>query len=97
MGEARRWYLVMYDIRDPRRWRDAYGLLKGWGERLQYSVFRICLNDRDRERLRWELGRVLLQEDSLLIVGICDSCVERLRTMNPSGSWPDTPPTLVVL
>jgi CRISPR-associated protein Cas2 len=97
MGEARRWYLVTYDIRDEKRWRKAYALLKGWGEHLQYSVFRICLNDRDREKLRWELSQVLDPVDALLVVGICESCVERTNALNPRSAWPEPPPTVVVL
>lgn len=96
MGEARRWYLVMYDIRDDRRWRAAYSILKGWGERLQYSVFRVCMNDRDREKLRWELSKVLDPVDALLVVSVCDSCVERTKTMNPRSQWPDPPGPFVI-
>lgn len=97
MAEQRRWYLVMYDIRDDRRWRDAYSLLKGWGQRIQYSVFRICVTDRDREHLRWELSRVLDPVDALLIVSVCDSCVERTRAINPRSAWPDPPGSLVIV
>ena len=97
MGEARRWYLVMYDIRDERRWREAYAVIRGWGERLQYSVFRICLSDRDREKLRWELSQILDPSDSLLVIGVCDSCVERTRAMNPRSAWPELPPSVIVI
>lgn len=97
MGEARRWYLVVYDIRDARRWRAAYDIIRSWGQRLQYSVFRVFLADRDREKLRWEVGKVLAPEDSFLLIGLCDSCVERARGMNPKNEWPDPPSPLVVL
>jgi CRISPR-associated endonuclease Cas2 len=58
----RRWYLVSYDIRDPKRWRLAYKQLKGCGERIQYSLFRCRLSRTEMERLRWRperLGRTL--------------------------------------
>jgi CRISPR-associated protein Cas2 len=87
----------MYDIRDDRRWRDAYAILRGYGERLQYSVFRVCLDDRDREKLRWELSRILTAEDSLLVIGICDACVERVRAMNSRTAWPDPPAPVTIL
>ena len=35
----KRWYLVSYDIRHPKRWRGAYKQLQGRGERIQYSLF----------------------------------------------------------
>lgn len=97
MAETRRWYLLMYDIRDDKRWRDAYDIIRAWGQRLQYSVFRACLTDRDREKLRWEVGKVLTSEDSFLVIGLCDSCVERVRSMNPRNEWPEPPGPLVVL
>jgi CRISPR-associated protein Cas2 len=48
-----------YDIRDPKRWRKAYKLLKGYGGTVQYSIFRCQLSQRDREKLRWELEKIL--------------------------------------
>jgi CRISPR-associated protein Cas2 len=39
MAEPRHWYLVCYDIRCPKRWRKAYKLIEGYGDRLQYSIF----------------------------------------------------------
>lgn len=97
MAEPRRWYVLMYDIRDDVRWRRVYEVVRSWGQRLQYSVFRACLTDRDREKLRWEISRVLDPEDSFLILGMCDSCIERVKTMNPKSEWPEPPPSLVVL
>ena len=97
MAEARRWYLLMYDIRDERRWRDVYDLVRAWGQRLQYSVFRSSLSDRDRERLRWEISAVVAPEDSFLIIVLCDSCVDHVESMNPRSEWPEPPAPLLVL
>jgi CRISPR-associated protein Cas2 len=88
MPEIKRWWLISYDIRCPKRWRKAYKLFKGSGERLQYSVFRCRLNDRELERLRWELAKILSDEDSLLIIGLCNRCVERIATRNRTEEWP---------
>ena len=85
------YYLICYDIRDPKRWRQAYKLLKGYGERLQYSIFRCALNQRERERLRWELEKILDPVDSLLIIGLCNRCVERVIACNRVESWPSQP------
>lgn len=87
MAEAKLWYLVIYDVRDPKRYRKAYKLLKGYGERIQYSVFRCQLTARELARLRWELERRLDGEDSLLFVGLCGPCVERLVVRNRPESW----------
>lgn len=87
MAESKNYYLICYDIRDPKRWRKAYQLLQGHGERLQYSIFRCRLNQREREKLRWNLEKILEQEDSLLIAGLCDRCVERVEACNRPEAW----------
>lgn len=88
MAEVKNWYLVCYDIRCPKRWRKAYKLLQGYGDRIQYSIFRCWLNQRDREKLRWELEKVLTTEDSLLLLRLCDRCIEGVRQYNRPGAWP---------
>lgn len=88
MAQAKNWYLICYDIRDPKRWRKAYKLLKGYGESVQFSIFRCRLSQRDREKLRWELEKILAAEDNLLLAGLCDRCVERIVTCNRPESWP---------
>lgn len=87
MGETKHEYLICYDIRDPKRWRKAYKVLKGYGESLQYSIFRVRLTVRDREQLRLRLGQILTDEDSLLIAGLCNRCVERMETCNRPEVW----------
>ena len=87
MAENKNFYMICYDIRDPKRWRKAHQLLKGYGESLQYSIFRCRLTQREREKLRWELEKILAQEDSLLLVGVCDRCVERIQACNRPETW----------
>lgn len=87
MAESKNFYMICYDIRDPKRWRKVHQLLKGYGESLQYSIFRCRLTQREREKLRWELEKILAQEDSLLLVGVCDRCVERIQACNRPETW----------
>jgi len=91
MAETRNWYLICYDIRDPKRWRKAYKLLQGYGDRIQFSIFRCALTMRDREKLRWQLEKILKAEDSLLLAGLCDRCVERIVACNRPESWSPPP------
>lgn len=87
MAEFKNWYLICYDIRCPKRWRKAYKLLEGYGDRLQYSLFRCWLSQRSREKLRWELERVLSPEDDLLFVRLSEQCVKALPTYNRPNVW----------
>jgi len=97
MAEHKNWYLICYDIRDPKRWRKAFKLLKGYGESLQLSIFRCRLSMRDREKLRWELEKILDPEDSLLLVGLCNACVERMHLCNRPETWSIEPPGFKIL
>lgn len=87
MAEVRLWYLICYDVREPRRLRQTYKLLKGYGSSLQYSIFRCRLNHRQLERLRWELEKLLDAEDGLMIVGLCTECIARVVLRNPRREW----------
>ncbi len=81
------WYVVCYDIMEPKRWRRVYKHLHGYGRRLQYSIFRCRLTVKQLERLRWELERMLSSEDKLLILTICDGCERRIGTHNRPEAW----------
>jgi CRISPR-associated protein Cas2 len=87
MSADKRWRLVCYDIRDPSRWRKVYKVVRGRGTRVQYSVFRCRLDQRDVERLRWELSLVMAPEDALLIVDLCPSCAANVISRNHVDGW----------
>jgi CRISPR-associated protein Cas2 len=87
MAELKHWYLICYDIRDPKRWRKAYKLLLSYGDRMQYSISRCRLSQRQREKLRWELEQILEPEDDLMLAGLCHRCVERVPQYSRPGVW----------
>ena len=60
----------------------------GYGKRVQYSVFRCRLTERDVARLRWELSRIMQPEDELLIVRSCNACIEKVEILSSKTSWP---------
>ena len=90
-------YLISYDVRDGKRLRKTAKLMEGYGVRIQYSVFRCNITERSLERLRWELSRVLLPEDGLLIVGLCTSCLQGVKKRNPQSQWLEETPAWEVL
>lgn len=97
MAADKRWRLVAYDIREPARWRQVYKIVRGAGERVQYSLFRCRLDNRDVERLRWELARVMAPEDSLLIVDLCPTCASNVVARNHVEGWETQPPTFRII
>lgn len=97
MAAEKRWWLVCYDIRDPKRHRAAHRLLKGAGRPVQYSIFRCRLDDLEIEKLRWELAKVLDATDRLLVVDLCPRCAERVISRNHVEGWARAPESFRVL
>ena len=48
-------YLVAYDVTEDKRRTKIFKKLKGYGESLQYSLFRCALTPNERARLRTDL------------------------------------------
>lgn len=93
----RKWHLVTYDVRDDTRLRRVARLLEGYGERLQDSVFRCRLGGVELERLRWELTRLMAEEDALLIIPICDRCAGGVGGIHAREGWETEAPSFRVV
>lgn len=67
-------YLICYDIcgagpAAARRLRKIYRLLRGYGEHLQYSIFRCTLTDRQLASLEGELEEIIdHSHDQVMVV-----------------------------
>ncbi len=97
MSADRRWRLVCYDVRDDKRYRKVFKIVKGAGERVQYSVFRCRLDDLETERLRWRLAKVMAPEDSLLVLDLCPGCARRVIARNQVQGWAAEPPSFRIV
>lgn len=62
-------YIVCYDISDPKRLRQVYQTMRGYGDHMQLSVFRCELTDNEKVRLLTELGDIVCHtEDQVMLV-----------------------------
>jgi CRISPR-associated protein Cas2 len=60
-------YIVTYDICDDKRLRAVFRLMRGYGEHMQYSVFRCELSDLERVELIAQLTETInMNEDQVL-------------------------------
>jgi CRISPR-associated protein Cas2 len=60
-----------YDIADRRRLREVFKLLKGWGEHLQFSVFRCDHTAMMLAQLKGKLNEVIhAEKDQVLIIDV---------------------------
>ena len=68
---SRRRYLVAYDIRDDKRLRLVYKTMKGYGWRMQYSVFICDLDRMELLSLKTDLGAIIHHAvDSIAMVDL---------------------------
>jgi CRISPR-associated protein Cas2 len=64
-------YIVAYDISDPKRLRRVHRIMRGFGEALQYSVFRCDLSPAEKIQLVERLTEAINgKEDSVLLVAL---------------------------
>lgn len=60
-------YIVTYDICDDKRLRAVFRLMRGYGDHMQYSVFRCELSDLERVELMTKLTEIInTREDQVL-------------------------------
>lgn len=85
-------YIVAYDICDAGRLRRVFKTMRGFGDALQYSVFRCDLSPSERVLLTEALSPIIhAREDRVMIVdlGPVDGrgarCVETLGRAMPSS------------
>ncbi|MBK9129424.1 MAG: CRISPR-associated endonuclease Cas2, partial [Phycisphaerales bacterium] len=97
MSAGKRWRLICYDIRDDARYRKVFKLLRGTAMSVQYSIFRARLDDRETERLRWQLSKLMAPEDALLIIDLCPRCAENVVSRNHVDGWTAEPPPFAII
>jgi CRISPR-associated protein Cas2 len=91
MSDAK-WWMVCYDVHDPKRLRKCAKHMEGYGERIQYSVFRCWMSKRELERLRWELTELLDAADDVMLIPLCSSCVGGIVGIHGSDRPPEWTP-----
>ncbi len=91
-------YLVTYDIRDTKRWRRVFTLMKGFGEWLQLSVFQCRLSPRRHAELIQLLDGVINNKvDALLVIdlGPADKVKPRVTSLGERFDPVAREPTIV--
>ena len=89
-------YVISYDIPDDRRRNQLAKALKGFGTRVQYSVFEAHLNGKQYEELKRAVARIIdLAEDSVRYYTLCGACVGRIE-VPAVGDVTTDPQTIVV-
>ena len=67
----RQTFVVVYDIANDKRRTRVFRICLGYGDHLQYSVFRCQLTPRERVELRGRLAEVIHhEEDQVLFIDV---------------------------
>ncbi|PWV62277.1 CRISPR-associated endonuclease Cas2 [Plasticicumulans acidivorans] len=77
-------YVVVYDIRDTKRWRRVFRLMKGFGDWVQLSVFQCRLNAvRHAELVQLLDNLILHQRDHVILMdmGPADGIAPRVISL----------------
>jgi len=76
-------YIVCYDVADDKRLRKTYKKMRGFGDPMQYSVFRCELSPTEKQRMQAALWEILnWEKDRVMLVDLGpvgargDECVE---------------------
>jgi CRISPR-associated protein Cas2 len=76
-------YLVCYDVANDKRLRKTYKTMRGYGDPLQYSVFRCELSRLEKQFMKEALWAILnWDEDRVMLVDLGpagargDDCIE---------------------
>lgn len=74
--------VVSYDMPDDRRRTRLHRQLKGFGTRVQYSVFECILDERDVARLQALVHSVIQRgQDHVRYYRLCEACVQRIQVL----------------
>lgn len=61
-------YLVAYDICDDKRVKQIFKIMRGFGEHLQYSVFRCELSDANLVRMKSTLTDAIKHDSDQILI-----------------------------
>ncbi len=86
-------YLVCYDISDDKRLRKIARMMRGYGDRVQYSVFRVIAGDRERVEMQAPIEKTMsATEDHVLIVDLGPAEGRGANRQSPDASpLPESP------
>ena len=83
-------YIVSYDISDARRLRRVHRTMRGFGDALQYSVFRCDLSAAERILLVEALSKVINhREDQVMLINLGPRDGRAQESVETLGRAPD--------
>ena len=89
-------YVISYDIPEDRRRSQLAKVLKGFGTRVQYSVFEAHLTRSQFEQMKQAVNSVIdPDKDAVRYYSLCRACIGRIE-VPAVGDVTVVPETIVV-
>ncbi len=89
-------YVISYDIPDDQRRTQLAKTLKGFGTRVQYSVFEAHLTHSQFDQMKRAVVNIIdPDKDSVRYYALCNACVGRVE-VPAVGDVTSEPKTIVV-
>ena len=89
-------YVISYDIPDDQRRTQLAKTLKGFGTRVQYSVFEAHLTHSQFDQMKRAVANIIdPDEDAVRYYVLCNACVGRVE-VPAVGDVTSEPKTIVV-
>ena len=64
-------YLVCYDVADEKRLRRTFKTMRGFGDPMQYSVFRCELSPTEKQQMKEALWEILnWEQDRVMLINL---------------------------
>lgn len=74
--------VVCYDIPDDKRRNRVSQTLKGFGTRIQKSVFECDITQAQLDKLRQKLTKAIKEGDSLRYYTLCSNCIQKIEVIH---------------
>jgi CRISPR-associated protein Cas2 len=84
-------YVVTYDIGDQKRWRAVYGLMNGYGEWVQLSVFQCRLSRKRHAEMLATLDEIIDHADDHVVIvdlGLAENVKPRVVSLGKADFTP---------
>jgi CRISPR-associated protein Cas2 len=76
----KRHYLVGYDISDPKRLAKVAKTVTGFGSRVQYSFFHCFLSNRQKNKLKSLLNKIIREgEDQIILLPVTEKQLKEME------------------
>ena len=73
--------VVCYDIPDDKRRNKVNNILRGFGTRVQRSVFECDITHPQFDKLEERLTKIIKEGDGLRYYILCSNCVEKIEVV----------------